>query len=155
MKFKYEGEDYDIRFNHGYRNSCKSGQLVRFTTCSISVINREHETNPTCAKYWCLVVDEVVQHVNDQFCKRIGRKLALRKALDSFMKKYVKYAHGTTANKMIRRKIWNSYFAECDRNVHIVNKKEKKATRELEQDGTIRKFEYVFEKVGLKAVRLQ
>ena len=131
MRFQYEGETYDVRFNHGYvENRLLSGIWVRETTCTFSVID------PTVSvengRYSPVSFGIATTHVRDQFCKKTGRRISLRKAIDNFMKLYVekKYAHGSMANKKIRKRIWASYFDECEKKTNTVNKKEMKKDRE-------------------------
>ena len=126
MQFSYEGKEYDIRFYYDWVSSPATLKAVRQTRCTISSID------PLLVgqdRYRLMVEGVAVQHVNDQFCRRIGRKIALRKAIDLFTKRYVKYDHGTTANKMVRKRIWDAYFVSCDFNMLPVNKKELKAKR--------------------------
>jgi len=130
MQFQYEGETYDVRFNHAHiENKLRSSIWVRETTCTISVID------PTVSvedgRYQLVSLGIATQHVRDQFVKKVGRRISLKRAIENFMTLYVKYDHGSKANKMIRRKIWNAYFSECEMNTHIVNKKEAKKEREL------------------------
>ena len=127
MKFRYEGEDYDVRFSHEYVKSAVTETPVRQTKCTISLV---HPDLPVPNKYEVLAEGVVVQHVRDQFCKRTGRKLALRQAIDVFMELYVKYPHGSMANKDIRKRIWRQYFQECDKDMLPVNKKQIRMTRD-------------------------
>ena len=135
MQFQYEGETYDVRFNHGYvENKLLSGIWVRETTCTFSVVD------PTVSivdgRYQPVSLGIATTHVRDRFVKKIGRRISLRKAIDNFMKLYVekKYAHGSMANKKIRKRIWASYFFECEMSTHVVNKKEAKKERENERE---------------------
>lgn len=111
MTFTYDGNEYDIRFEHRMIKSKNNKKLVRKTFCRISKID------PLISKgknrYQQVAIGETIQHVNDQDVKSVGRKIALGRAIDQFMDS-TKYSNQAMAGKMIRKRIWAVYFSECE-----------------------------------------
>jgi len=120
MKFKYEGEEYDVRFKHEYVRSSMTAIPVRQTRCTISVIDPNKEAPE---KYSLITVGVATQNVRDQFCKRTGRKLALRRAIKKWSWGPKKNRYSAESGMDFRNLIWEAYFRECDLKTLPVNKK--------------------------------
>ena len=120
MTFDYDGNEYDIKFEHKFVQSSCCEKTVRSTACYISKID------PTIPKgkerYQGSAVGFAIQHVNDKDVKSTARKIALGKAIKLFVERTecgTKYGYRTSAAKIIRKRIWCAYFNQCELKTYI------------------------------------
>lgn len=102
MKFEYEGTEYRIRFM----------RMMEFTTCYIDAYGPDGQKDLTMAE------GETKCSKKDQFCREIGRRWALRRALQKGWPR--KHSSGiklysSETNLAFRRKAWAAYLGRKKR----------------------------------------
>lgn len=106
MKFRKNGDVYDVSWQYDKVPAATSGVEVVKTTCTISSFDATKKGNerfsPICSA-------SVVQDPKDQFSKSEGRRRSLTKVLKQF----------GDWNKNERKVVWANYFAQAD--LHIVS----------------------------------
>ena len=91
MRFQYNGKFYAIWFEHHTDAGSERLPKVRWTGCTIAEITGPKEATE-------LITEDAICAASDNFCKAVGRKLALGRALIKL-----------TSDRMFRRTAWMAY----------------------------------------------